>query len=523
MIQPSKPFLEEPTPVLDHDNVSNSSSVIHRVVGDAALAFVAGILGRSMLYLSQFLLARWLGPLQFGLFSVSLTIMQLGSVAAGIGLYTAAVRFIAIYAHQSAGGAVRELLRRSSLLVLAVGGLLSLTMVAWPTQWALVLREAQLVQVMPIMALALPLLTLLRLSVSGINGLGWARARTLLESALPAFLFITGILLLYFNKRITLASVGYWYVFSFALAAGISGYVLIRQVSGLAGHGSVIWRQVFTFSIPSWGIALLNQLAQRLDVILAGIFLEGSDIGVYSAAAVVTWAMGFIMTAFNLAVAPSFAAWHQGRNMGLLRTLYYESTRLLVLLGAPLGLLFIIGADDLMRLLGNAFSMGRLVLIILVVGQMCNLAVGSAGNLLIMTGYQQLELILVFASVLFNVVVAWFAVPRFGLAGLALAAATATALLNLLRLLMVYWRLRLHPYARNYWKVVLAAAIAGVLGWGGHELLHLPTLARLSLLALIIAVVYLTVLVILGLETEERAMLKKGKEIISSYLHNSAG
>ncbi|MCA9941230.1 MAG: oligosaccharide flippase family protein [Anaerolineales bacterium] len=504
--------------MLDRD-VTKNSSAVHRVVGDAALAFVVGILGRGALYLSQFLLARWLGPLQFGLFSVSLTIMQLGSVATGVGLYTAAVRFVAIYADQSNGRAVRELLQRSSLIVLFVGGILSLSMVIWSRQWALLLREAQLAQIMPIMALALPVLTLLRLFVSGINGLGLARSRTLLESALPSLLFVSGILLLHFRQALLLPSVGYWYVLSFAVAAGISGYVLIRQTPapGAGGRG-VVWRQVFAFSVPAWGIALLNQLAQRLDVVLAGIFLGGADIGIYSAAAVVTWAMGFIMTAFNMAVAPSFAAGHHGHNSHLLRNLYREGTRLLVLLGAPLAILLIIGAGDLMRLLGDAFSMGRNVLIILVIGQVCNLMVGSAGNLLIMTGFQRIELALVLASVLFNVVAARFAVPRFGLVGLALAASAATTLLNLSRLLMVYWRLRLHPYARSYGKIVVAVAVAGICGWSAHKLLHLTALAQLSLLAIIIAVVYLLVLLALGLEAEEKAMLRKGARIISLRL-----
>jgi len=501
-----------------------ASTVLSRVMGDAALALAGGVAGRGLLYLSQFMLARWMGPTDFGLFALTLNVTQLGSVFVGLGLYMAAVRFVAIYSEQGIPDRVRGLLKWTAAIVLLTSGLASLALVAWPSWWAGALREESLVHVLPIMGAALPFLALTRLFASSLNGLGLARLRSLCESALPSLLFLVGIILLELFSRLSLSRTAVLFIVAWAVATLVSGGVLLGRVGIVRQVRDDIDRPaIVRFALPAWGVALLNQLAQRMDVLLAGFFLGGTDLGVYSAAAVVAVAMSFVMTAFNMAAAPSFAAWEMRPDTRDIERLYREGTRLLLVLGLPLGTILILGSGELMQLLGDQFQLGQTVLAVLVMGQIVNLGVGAAGSLLIMTGYQHVELLLVFSSVVINVLLASYLVPSLGLVGLATSLAATVALLNLSRLALVYRLLHIHPYGRSYLKLLAAwaaALSAGLLARMAVRTWKPP--APLMLVAITGATggAYLLAMVLMGGEAVEREMVRSGWARIKAILRS---
>jgi len=250
-----------------------ASTVVSRVMGDAALALVGGVAGRGLLYLSQFMLARWMGPTDFGLFALTLNATQLGSVFVGFGLYMAAVRFVAIYSEQGLPDRVRGLLKWTAAIVLLTSGLASLALVAWPSWWASALREESLDRVLPIMGTALPFLALTRLFASSLNGLGFARLRSMCESVLPSLLFLVGIILLELVNRLSLPRTAVLFIVAWAVATLVSGGVLLGRVGIIQRVSDDIDRPaIMRFALPAWGVALLNQLAQRMDVLLAGFF-----------------------------------------------------------------------------------------------------------------------------------------------------------------------------------------------------------------------------------------------------------
>jgi O-antigen/teichoic acid export membrane protein len=504
------------------DGKTRAASTVSRVIGDAALALVGGIAGRALLYLSQFMLARWMGPTDFGLFALALNVTQLGSVVVGFGLYMAAVRFIAIYSEQGLPDRVGGLLKWTAASVLVASGLTSLTLVAWPSWWAGALREEGLVRVLPIMGAALPFLALTRLFASSLNGLGLARLRSMCESALPSLLLLVGIILLKLVNHLSLPRTAVLFIVAWGIATLVSGGVLLGRVGIIQRVNDDIDRlAIMRFALPAWGVALLNQLAQRMDVLLAGFFLGGADIGVYSAAAVVAVAMNFVMTAFNMAAAPSFATWEVRTDTLEVERLYREGTRLLLALGLPLGTILILGSGELMQLLGDQFQLGQTVLVVLVMGQIVNLGVGAAGNLLIMTGHQHVELLLVFSSVVVNVLLASYLVPSLGLVGLAISLAATVALLNLLRLALVYRLLHIHPYGRSYLKLLVAWAGAVSAGLLTRTVVCMWEPSALLILVAVTGVTggaYLLAMVLTGGETVEREMVKNGWARIEAIL-----
>jgi len=489
-----------------------------RALNDASITLGLAFLGRLFAYIAQYALAYWLGPSDFGLFALSSTVIRLLGVMVGLGLYTACVRFGAIYVSEGKGQAFYHLIRASAIVVLGLGGAFGLSLGLLAEKWALLLREAKVAFILAIMGSALPFLALARVFAAGLNGLGFARLREMVESFLPWGLFGVGVLGLYLTRRLGLAQVGFLYNACWISTAVIGGLWLRRLSSSLPRAGvKVNWREVIRFSFPAWGIALLNQVAQRVDILLAGLLLSGAKVGIYSIASLISIAIGLLMSSFNYAFGPRFAASDSERSLADLRALYRESTRSLLTLGLPLGVLLFWGSGDLIRLLGERYEGGQFVLSMLILAQMVNIGVGGAGTLLVMTGYQCIEMALIFGSVVLNALLGVIMVPSYGVRGLAVSSGIAIISLNLGRLLAVYWRLRIHPYDRRFSRILVAALALVLTGWLGFKVVfasYAHSLHTLIIMTAVIGIVYIVLVVLLGLlKTQRRellCMLRKG-------------
>ena len=119
-------------------------------------------------------------------------------------------------------------------------------------------------------------------------------------------------------------------------------------------------------------------------------------------------------------------------------------------------------AHPLMRMFGNDFAKGWPVLVIGTIGQLANAGTGSVGYLLFMSGNQnrlvKIQSTMTAVSVLLNVLL----IPRWGIVGAVVAAATTNTGTNAWNLLQVRSSLGLSPYNRSYLSLLPAAMVTAV-------------------------------------------------------------
>jgi O-antigen/teichoic acid export membrane protein len=489
------------------------------VLGDGGRALVAGQIGHLLLYLAHMLAARWLGAVAYGRLAFGLNLLQVLLPIAGLGLYTAVIRYVAQLLDAGKRGQVRPLLLRFGAIVAISSSLLGLALILGANQWAGLLNR-DLSSSFWLLGAILPPMVLTRFVTATMNARGMARRRMLYESLLPSSAFLLALVVLRWVGQLTLAS---------AMAAFGASW-LLSLVLGMTSlrDWSLLWlppnplqisaNEVGRFAAPVWLAQVLHQLVRRLDVLLAGFLLSDLSLGVYSAAAVVTKGLSFALEAFRMAFAPEVAALYGSRRMERLQQLYREGTRLVFEFVLPICLFLVIAGEAVMGLLGSQFVEGAAVLALLALGQMVNFGTGVAGTLLVMSGNQWLELLVVSSSNVVLILLVTFLVPRWGVTGLALAMALSIAFQNISRVIGVYARLRIHPLNRSYGKVLLAGA-AGLLG-GMLSSLVMPSAflhsdwRRMLLSGLSIGVFYLGALFVLGLSPLERQVLRR----VGSYL-----
>ena len=99
---------------------------------------------------------------------------------------------------------------------------------------------------------------------------------------------------------------------------------------------------------------------------------------------------------------------------------------------------------------------------------MIDAGVGSVGYMLMMTGRPKINLlnssILCGITIMMNLIL----IPKYGIIGAAMGTTFSVVVINVLRLLEVYYFERIHPYQKNFIKPIasgiLAASIVYILG-----------------------------------------------------------
>jgi O-antigen/teichoic acid export membrane protein len=228
-----------------------------------------------------------------------------------------------------------------------------------------------------------------------------------------------------------------------------------RATPQLAGRDRVFnTRLLITTSLPLFGVALMNLVMGTTDTIFLGIWTDSTSVGVYNVCLRLAALNTYALAAVNTIIAPMFAAIYAQGDYLTLDHLARHSSMLIVLLALPLSALYILFPAPILGLFGSEFSMGASALAILTVGQFINVASGSVGYLLIMTGHEMLVRNNTAFSLALNIVLQILLIPKLGLLGAAISTATSLAVMNGIAVVLAYRKLSIVtlPFPRRLFQ-----------------------------------------------------------------------
>jgi O-antigen/teichoic acid export membrane protein len=196
---------------------------------------------------------------------------------------------------------------------------------------------------------------------------------------------------------------------------------------------------------------------------------------------------------------------YHGGALRELAEVFYSATRWAYYLVMPVMVFMLVRAEDLLHLFGRDFPAGALVLQILCLGQIVNASTGNAGSLLIMSGRQWLHLLNNAVLMVANVVLCVWLAPSWGAVGVAVAAAVANALVNLVRAAQLYYLFGLSVLRWELQRVSVAAGLGALALW-----MPLPGLtARLLGGAGLYVGSFLVLLWLVGIPPQDRGVVRQ--------------
>ena len=425
-----------------------------------SLTFFAGTIFTMLVgYVVKVYVARVLGAANLGIYALGMTLVSLTQLVGCLGLQGAAPRYIAIYNATGRFDELRGFLTKSIAVVLGLNLVFSIVLYRAGGWFARTVYHApDLSRYIPVFAVLTVLGALQVFYSQVLAGFKDVAKRTVITNFIgsPLVSVLTVILL--------------------ALGTGMWGYLsaqIVNSVVVLALLVLVAWKltppaarfsaaplprfdpEIKNFAAAALGMGALDFLVSQADKILLGFYLNPTLVGIYVIASTLSAFIPLILQSVNQIFTPVIADLHVQGRIQVLGRLFQTLTKWVVGLTLPLAIVIIVFAVPLLRIFGPAFEAGWPVLIIGAVGQLVNCGVGSVGYLLLMSGNQRRLIRVQFVMAIVSVIVNITLIPLLGIVGAAIAAAGVNVGGNLWNLSEVHKALRIWPYNRSYYALLI--------------------------------------------------------------------
>lgn len=476
------------------DEDGSIHKLYEQIIKGSGIAFGANLFDKALGFLFNIVVARFLGASGYGLFVLGWTVVQFAQPISLLGLPDGVVRYVSKYRSEDSASQVRGTVFASVAIAGLLGILFGAFMILFSRPLAVrVFEEPALVPLLPILAVALPFRVLLTASTS--VAVGFKRVgiqQSVLNVAFPVLKLglVAGALLLGYEIE--------GMVTGFALAVTISallGLGLIPSLFediGFRGPIKTDIKELLRYSFPVFLSGFSYLALNQMDRLLLGAFRSSATVGIYNASSVLSQQGVIFFSALVTIFNPIASDLYSSNNITRLETVYQTVSRWVLIFTFPIVVIGSLFAAELLQLFNEQFVEGVPVLIILFAAQLLLVAVGPAGELLQMSGFQDIVLFDTVTMLVANVILNLFLIPRYGGVGAAVATAVSISGVQLAELYQTKQYVGIQPIGIEY---VITLAIGSVFALTAYliNLLSLPLLPRIGT-ALGIAVIYALVI-----------------------------
>jgi O-antigen/teichoic acid export membrane protein len=425
---------------------SSEASVTRRLAGTI---FIIRVISAALAYLSQVLLARWMGGSDYGVYVYVWTwVLLLGSMM-DFGLSASAQKIIPEHRTRGEHALLRGFLSGSRWMGLVVASALSLLLAGLVTllsPW----MDANAIVPLYIGCLTLPAFVVANTQDGIARSHDWMRL-----AIMPQFIvrqsLIIGLTAGAFALGLRLGATAAMLASAAAVWIAMIGQMMVlnRRLDDHveAGPKAYDFRGWLAVSLPILLVEGFYLLLSYTDVLVLQQFRSSEEVGIYFAVVKTLALVSFIHYAMAATTAHRFAEYHVLGDKARLSAYVAHAinwtfwpslaaTVLLLALGRPL-----------LSLFGPQFVSGYDIMFIAAIGLVVRSAIGPVERLLNMLGHQHICALAYALAFVMNVVLCVALVPRFGGHGAAAATSISLTFETLLLFWIVRQRLGLHVLA----------------------------------------------------------------------------
>ena len=414
----------------------------------AGTAFLIRVASAGLLYLSQVVLARWMGSFEFGVYVYVWTWVLLIGTLADFGLAIAAQRFIPEYTEHKAFDLLRGFLTGSRWLVIAMAtvlaalGALGVTLVA---PWL----DNYLVVPLYLACATLPFYTLTSMLDGIARSYNWVNlalvppyiGRPLVLIAVMALAHLAG-MPANATTAMLAAVVATW------LNAIVQLVMLDRSLhakvaGGPKAYAIATW---FRTAIPIFMVGSFYLLLTYADILVLQQFRTPDEVAVYYAAAKTLALVAFVNFSVAAAATHKFTEYHVAGDRERLAAFLADAIRWTFWPSLAATVLILALGKPFLWLFGPQFTGGYGLMFILALGLLSRAAVGPVERLLNMLGEQRACALVYAVAFATNLTLCVLLIPPFGALGAAIATAAAVLVESILLFFVTKRRLGLHVF-----------------------------------------------------------------------------
>ncbi|MBU4288004.1 MAG: flippase [Proteobacteria bacterium] len=473
-----------------------------------------GIFGRLFFLSARFctalLIARTIGPEQYGIFILAMSIFTVAWAFSLMGLEPTTVKFVAQYKAQKKNALAKDFIA-FGLEVSLISSLVLTLAIFLSAGFAsnIIFHKTSLAPVLRIMVLALPVSSLMVILLSALQGVKLLKYKILVQQILmPSFRFISvcAAFLLGF-KLIGVA----WAWLITAIFGFSAAFIFYSKRMGFFFRRplSVDRKKIIKFSLPLFLSQLFYQNINILGILIIGAFLPASQLGIYGVAMRVIPFLLIPMVSYNAIFSPIISELYTKGRMEELEHIYKTGTKWVTTLSLPLFSLMLLFSKEIVSIFGQGFTESASIIVILLIGQIVNVGTGSTGFMLSMTGKPFYNLFNSGILCALNIILTLLLISRFGIVGAAWANSISIILVQLLQIVEVWYLYKIHPYRLEHLKPLFSCLLAFLIVYFLQDYIITANILRLFILTSTFLFSYGIFLALGGLSQEDRMVFEK--------------
>ncbi len=411
----------------------------------SSIAFSIKIVGLISGYAFTFIVARFFGAETFGIFILSFTMLQIASILGRLGLDTALLRFTAEYTSQNKWDLFSGTYHKALKIIFPTCMFLSIVIFSSSSLISkYIFHKPSLTTSFQIVSIAVLPMVLVFVNSEVLRGIKKIKQYAFYQTAAP-YMGASLLLCLFFylsqGSYIPTSS----YVVSIFFVAILSLFSIRNNFKFVPFSKDKVleYKYILSISLPMLFVSSLSFIMGWTDSIMLGAFKSESAVGIYNGALKLSKLTSLNLLAVNAIAAPKFAELYGRGDMEGLQSIVKKSTKLIFFTSLPFVILFFFFPSFFLSLLGEEFTSGSMVLIFLTFGQFVNAISGSVGYILQMTGKQKILQYILLGSSIFNVLLNYFLIPKYGINGAAFASMVSIVTWNLLAIICIKYYLNI--------------------------------------------------------------------------------
>lgn len=209
-------------------------------------------------------------------------------------------------------------------------------------------------------------------------------------------------------------------------------------------------------------------LATQIDIFMVANLTTLYATSVYSISLFITNTIEAPLKAIFSMTSPIISKAWKEKDLPKINDLYKRSSITLFLFGVFLFLLIWLNIDDLFTLLpkGEELTDGKYVILFLGLAKLFDQLTSINGAIISYSKYYRFNLVVILVSSIVNIFLNIWLIPIYNITGAAIATLFSISILNLMKLIFIYFKVNMQPFSlQTLWSVLLAVGSYFIISW----------------------------------------------------------
>ena len=439
----------------------NNKNSLKNIAKGASLILVGMFISKLIGYVYRLIIARFLGPDQYGLFTLSLAILGVLSMFATLGLPQGTLRFVSYYLGKKNYKKINSVILFTFKLIIPISIFFAIIVFLLSNIIAVsIFHNSQLAFLIKFVAILIPLTVLsmnLEMIIQAFQKIKYiVYTRNIIESliklVLTIFLFLIGF---------KIAGVIFAYTISIFATVLIFYYFIKKKIFPSLSIKKIILdkKEILQYSLPLLFSGILGDvLFAWADTLILGYFKPASQVGIYNAAvptAQLLYVLPLSLMAIFMPIITARFALKQD-----LKTIFITVTKWIFMFNIYLLFFMMFFSRSILKILfGNIYAEGYLALIFLSLAFFIDTISFTSNNVLKTLEKSNLIFLNTLISSVLNIILNIIFIQLFGFVGAAYATAISLTLRTILTISEASYFTKTFPFKLNSTIKILSAII----------------------------------------------------------------